>query len=211
MSVESSPPKRRRRRNDPIGLRSRILDRAARLFQERGFHAASMQDVMVASGVSAGALHHHFPTKKSLALAVLSERVRSAVEEAWIIPVRRAPALAQGVADVFADIVRGIQTRGTVYGCPLNNLALELSLSDIDLRKGMENIFVEWRTAIEEEIGRTHGGMRLGAERRAAAANFIIAAYSGAMNMAKATQSATPLVDAARLLAQWLQAQGLAS
>ena len=170
-----------------------------------------MHDVMSATGVSAGALHHHFPSKKSLALAVLNERVRPAVREAWIDPVRQAPSLARGVAQVFGDIVGGIKARGAVYGCPLNNLALELSLTDADLREGIESVFAEWRTALGEKIGRTPGGMRLDSKRRAAAANFIISVYSGAMNLAKATQSANPLSDAARLLSDWLRAQQLAS
>ena len=201
----------RRRRNDPEGLRARVLDQAARLFQERGYHSTSMHDVMHAAGVSAGALHHHFPTKKSLAEAVLADRVRPAVREAWIDPIRGSPALGEGVAEVFGSIIAGIRSRGSVLGCPLNNLALELALTDPDLRRGVESIFAEWRTALIEGIGATRGGSRLEAQDRAAAANFVISAYSGAMNMAKATQSAAPLADAQQLLSHWLNERRLAS
>lgn len=201
----------RRRRNDPEGLRARVLDQAARLFQERGYHSTSMHDVMHATGVSAGALHHHFPTKKSLALAVLADRVRPAVREAWIDPVREAPALGKGVAEVFESIIAGIRSRGSVMGCPLNNLALELALTDTDLRRGIESIFSEWRAVLTERIGATRGGARLDPQGRAAAANFVISAYSGAMNMAKATQSAAPLADALQLLSHWMTDHRLAS
>jgi TetR/AcrR family transcriptional regulator, transcriptional repressor for nem operon len=211
MTADSQSPKRRRRRNDPVGLQARILDRAAKLFQERGFHATSMHDVMSATGVSAGALHHHFPTKKSLALAVLAQRVRPAVQEAWIDPILQTPALGKGVAQVFASIVAGITARGSVSGCPLNNLALELSLADVELRKGIDAVFSEWRAVLGEKIAGTRGGARLDSKGRAAAANFIISVYSGAMNMAKAAQSATPLADAASVLSNWLRAQQLAS
>ena len=201
----------RRRRNDPEGLRARVLDQAARLFQERGYHSTSMHDVMHATGVSAGALHHHFPTKKSLAQAVLADRVRPAVREAWIDPVRDAPMLGKGVAEVFGSIIAGIRARGSVLGCPLNNLALELALTDLDLRRGVESIFAEWRTALIERIGATRGGARLEAQDRAAAANFVISVYSGAMNMAKATQSAAPLSDALDLLSHWMSDRRLAA
>jgi TetR/AcrR family transcriptional regulator, transcriptional repressor for nem operon len=211
MTADSQSPKRRRRRNDPVGLQARILDRAAKLFQERGFHATSMHDVMSATGVSAGALHHHFPTKKSLALAVLAQRVRPAVQEAWIDPILQAPALGKGVSQVFASIVAGITARGSVSGCPLNNLALELSLADVELRKGIDAVFSEWRAVLGEKIAGTRGGARLDGKGRAAAANFIISVYSGAMNMAKAAQSATPLADAAGVLSSWLRAQQFTS
>lgn len=200
-----------KRRNDPEGLRARILDQAAKLFQERGYHSTSMHDLMQETGVSAGALHHHFPTKKSLALAVLADRVRPVVREAWIDPVRNAPALGKGVKDAFGSIIGGMRARTSVLGCPLNNLALELALTDTELRQAVESIFAEWRTALIERIGETRGGARLGQDGRAAAANFVIAAYSGAMNMAKAAQSTAPLADALEVLSQWLDERRLAS
>lgn len=201
----------RRRHNDPQGLRARILDQAAKLFQERGYHSTSMHDLMTETGVSAGALHHHFPTKKSLALAVLADRVRPAVREAWIDPVRNAPALGKGVAAAFNSIIGGLRARGAVQGCPLNNLALELALTDADLRRGVESIFAEWRAALIERLGHTRGGARLDDGGRAAAANFVICVYSGAMNMAKAAQNAAPLADAFELLSRWLNERRLAA
>jgi len=201
----------RRRRNDPEGLRARILDRAAKLFQERGYHSTSMHDLMGETGVSAGALHHHFPSKKSLALAVLANRVAPAVREAWIDPVRKAPALGMGVAEAFGSIIGSVQARRAVLGCPLNNLALELALTDADLRREVESIFTEWRTALIERIGGTRGGARLDDSGRTAAANFVISVYSGAMNMAKAGQDAAPLEDALQLLSHWLNEHRLAS
>ena len=169
-----------------------------------------MHDLMKETGVSAGALHHHFPTKKSLALAVLADRVRPAVREVWIDPVRNAPALGKGVADAFRSIIGGMRPQGPVLGCPLNNLALELALTDEDLRRGVESIFAEWRGVLVDRIGGTRGGARLDANRRAAAANFVISVYAGAMNMAKATQNTTPLTDALELLTDWISEQRLA-
>ncbi|TJX33984.1 MAG: helix-turn-helix transcriptional regulator, partial [Mesorhizobium sp.] len=87
MSAEINIRPRRargRRINDPEGMRRKVLDVAEAAFQARGYHASSLGDLMAAAGVSGGALHHHFPTKKALALAVIGERVAAAVEETWI-------------------------------------------------------------------------------------------------------------------------------
>ncbi len=211
MTAERRRKAHQRRKNDPEGLRARVMTQAAKLFQERGYHSTSMNDLMAATGVSAGALHHHFPTKKSIGLAVLTDRVRPAVREAWIDPVRDAPALGKAVAEVFESIIAGIRARGSVLGCPLNNLALELALTDVDLRRAVEGIFAEWRTVLAERIGSTRGGGRLDQRDRAAAANFVIALYSGAMNMAKATQSVAPLIDAEAALSHWLHEHRFAS
>jgi AcrR family transcriptional regulator len=202
--------KARRRRNDPEGLRARILDEAVRLFQTRGYHATGMREVMQATGTTSGAFHHHFATKEALALAVIGERVGPIVRESWIDPVRDAASVGEGIRKVFADIVRGIEERGSVSGCPLNNLAMELSFSNPQYRDALQAIFKEWEAMLAERIGATRGGARLDRARRVAAASFIIATYSGAMNLAKTMQSAAPLRTAAANLAGWLQERGYA-
>jgi AcrR family transcriptional regulator len=200
----------RSRRNDPEGLRARVLDTAARLFQTRGYHATGMREVMQAAGISSGALHHHFPTKEALAVAVITDRVASLVRKTWIDPMRSATSVGKGVRQVFADIARSIEQRGTVAGCPLNNLAMELAFSNPELREPLQAIFHEWQTVLAERIGKTQGGALLNRAKRASAASFIIATYSGAMNLAKTTQSALPLHSAAAHLAGWLQERGYA-
>ena len=186
-------------------MRSRILDATETLFQRRGYHATSMHDVMSATGVSGGALHHHFPTKKELALAVINDRVADVVRESWIEPIRKAKSLAGGLKNVFNDIANGIDKRGSAPGCPLNNLAMELSASDPDFRKAVQSIFLEWQTALSERIRKTRGGAQMTANNARLAARFLIAAYSGAMNLAKTEQSAESLRGALNSLLQWIR------
>lgn len=198
-----------RRRNDPEGVRARVLDAAAALFQAQGFNATGMRDVIAKTGLSPGAFHHHFPTKESLALAVIAERVAPAVREAWIEPVRQAARLRQGVNAVFADIAHGLDERGKVSGCPLNNLAMEMSLSNAHMRDALRGIFVEWQEALEARIAQSARGKQWSREQRRAAASFIVAGYSGAMNLAKVSQDSAPLKAMQRTLSQWMLDQQL--
>lgn len=200
-----NPTSNRVRQNDPEGLRTRVLDAAADLFQVRGYHATSMKDLMQATGVSGGALHHHFPTKKSLALAVIADRVAPDVRRTWIEPIRVAPSLAKGIAAVFAAIISGVDARGRVAGCPLNNLAVELVLSDADFRSAIDAVFVEWQSALAERIAETRGGARLNRAKRSDAAAFIVSVYSGAMTLAKSRQNTLSLRSAANVLSHWLR------
>jgi AcrR family transcriptional regulator len=204
-----NPKSKRTRRNDPKALRNHVLDVAARLFQARGYHATSMHDLLQKTGVSGGALHHHFPTKKSIGLAVISDRIAPTVRETWIDPIRAATSLRKGIASVFAAIIIGVEARDAIAGCPLNNLALELSACDPDFRKAIDAVFSEWQAALMERIGRTSGGARLDRIKRSDAAAFIISAYSGAMTLAKASQSASALRSAAGILARWLRDRDL--
>ena len=192
------------RHNNPEVLRANVLDTAARLFQARGYHATGMREIIDATGVSSGALHHHFPTKHALALAVIQDRVAPIVRETWIDPVRTAPSLGKAIALIFGGVARGIEQRGAVSGCPLNNLALELSASEPGFREALRAIFAEWQAALEERLSRTRGGALLDRAKLAAAATFVVASYSGSMNLAKAMQTAAPVRSTSATLAKWL-------
>jgi TetR/AcrR family transcriptional regulator, transcriptional repressor for nem operon len=190
-SMQSAP---RRRTNDPEGLRQKVLDAAEHAFQARGYNATSLGDLMQAAGVTGGALHHHFPTKKAIGLAVINERVAQAVEETWIGPMVSAVSAREGVSGVFATVAGELERQGFVRGCPLNNLAHELSLADPEFREALARIFDSWQTAIAEKVRMDQGEGRedhsTDPERYAAMA---VATYSGAMSMAKTSQDAAVL------------------
>ena len=50
-------------------VRERIVRAATRVFSERGFHRATMQDIVRASGLSVGAIYTYFKSKDDLILA----------------------------------------------------------------------------------------------------------------------------------------------
>src|SRR4051794_21673164 len=90
-----------RRKNDPAGVRARILDAAFELFQRRGFNATSVHEIAAAARVTGGALHHHFPTKQALGEAVIAESVAGAVDGAWLEPVRNASSTRDAILRIF--------------------------------------------------------------------------------------------------------------
>jgi AcrR family transcriptional regulator len=51
----------------------RILDAATEVFATRGFTAATMADVVAASGASIGSIYHHFGGKSELFLAIFEQ------------------------------------------------------------------------------------------------------------------------------------------
>lgn len=193
----------KKRSYDPRALRARILDVAAAAFQARGYHSTSTHDIMREAGVTGGALHHHFPTKKSLGLAVIKERAAPAVQETWIDTVRGARTALDGILRAFDDIAQSIDNRGTVLGCPLNNLATELSLADPEFQEAMRHIFAVWKDAIAHKL-RSKRSDAEHARHAEELATFVVASYSGAIAIAKAQQNSEPLRTCARQLATML-------
>jgi AcrR family transcriptional regulator len=176
----------------PEVTRGRILDVAADQFQKRGYNATSMHDIMRQAEVPGGSLYHYFPTKKSLGLAVIRERVASNVSETWIEPLRQASSASRGILAVF-DTVAASCCDCAILGCPVNNLALELSLADPDFQQALQVVFNSWQRAIAERLEEESAprGRRRGDADRLA--TMIVAIFSGAMSLAKAAQSTGPL------------------
>ncbi len=53
--------------------RENILKAAALIFEEKGYHAASMQDIAEAVDLKKGSLYHHVSSKQEILLALLDE------------------------------------------------------------------------------------------------------------------------------------------
>jgi AcrR family transcriptional regulator len=186
------------RTNNPHATRRRVVDAAFEAFVSDGYNATAMHDLRDRAGVSAGALAHHFPTKKSLGLAVIRDRVARAIEETWIAPVRDAATASEGIAASLNAVIADLSDKKVIRGCPLNNLALELSVQDADMRRELDAVFRRWR---QEYAGKLSQGV-FGAGEPERLATFVVAAISGAIAMAKTMQSVAPLVQCRDALAR---------
>jgi AcrR family transcriptional regulator len=192
--------KSKQRKNDPEGMRQRLLDVAAEAFQSAGYHATSTHEIMRAAGVTGGAMHHHFPTKKSLGLAVIRERVSQAVERTWIEPVKSAATGLKGAIEVFDRTASALEQRGRVLGCPITNLVVELALADAEFQGALQLVFQQWRAALAARLQRDQAEGLLDGVDPDALATLIVASFSGAMTLAKAQQNAAPLEVCAQQL-----------
>jgi AcrR family transcriptional regulator len=81
------------------GRREQILDTAATLFAERGFHGVSVADLGAACGISGPALYKHFPSKD----AMLAEMLVSISEELLEVGCQR-----DGEADDAHEALRAL-------------------------------------------------------------------------------------------------------
>ncbi len=114
------------------------------MFNERGYGATSVADILKAAGANSGSLYHFFPTKQALLVAVL-EAYRDGIE-----PMLLAPAW-EGVADPIDRIFKLLESyrqrlvnTDCFYGCPIGSLALEIHEPDPDVREMLAVNFEGW-------------------------------------------------------------------
>ncbi|GAB3478612.1 TetR/AcrR family transcriptional regulator [Nocardiopsis coralliicola] len=93
-------------RRGASGVPARIMAAATRLFAERGFERTSVQELVVAAGVTKGAMYHYFASKDDLLYAVtmrLLGRQRAAIETIADGPEPVADRLHRAAVAVVAD------------------------------------------------------------------------------------------------------------
>lgn len=76
----SKVAKKNREESGGAERRQQILQESARLFVSQGFDGTTMRDIANATGILAGSLYYHFPSKEVLFLTVHSEGMRHLTE-----------------------------------------------------------------------------------------------------------------------------------
>ena len=72
--------------------RNDILDAAAQVFRQKGFHGASMSDIAEAVNLQKASLYHHVSSKQEILLALLDRGIEMLAEYIAPLAVQPAPA-----------------------------------------------------------------------------------------------------------------------
>jgi AcrR family transcriptional regulator len=72
--------------------RDEILNAAAVIFRQKGYHAASMQDIAEAVELKKGSLYHHVSSKQNILLALLDQALELLTQELERVTHRDLPA-----------------------------------------------------------------------------------------------------------------------
>ncbi len=196
----------KRRTRQPDVTREKLLTAAFDEIYRRGFQAASLETILTQAGVTKGALYHHFPDKAALGYAVVDEVVKGLLLERWL------GLLQEQAGDPLTALQRVLRHRAAELtsdelelGCPLNNLAQEMSPLDERFRRVVNTTFELWRNGFAEALrdGQAEGSVRREVDAKKVAA-FVVAAVEGSYGLAKSAQSASMLRSNLELLSDYL-------
>lgn len=190
---------------DPESTRRAILEAAFEEIHKHGFQAASLSRILDKTDVTKGALYHHFPDKKALGYAVVDEILAAMVQRKWIEPLLQGnpiDAMLQTLHHEGCEIAH----EKNLIGCPLNNLAQEISALDAGFRKRIARLFALWRGGISTALqrGQSEGCVRKDVNTDAAA-TFIVAAIEGCLGMAKSGNDINLLHECGAGLSHYLE------
>ena len=196
----------KRRSRDPGATRDKLLNAAFEEIYRRGFQAASLDSILAKAGVTKGALYHHFPDKASLGYAVVDEVVKGFLLERWGVLEPPAGDPVTALQRILQTRSAGLTTREVELGCPLNNLAQEMSPLDQRFRRGVNATFDIWTGAVAKDLerGQAEGTVRRDVDARKIAA-FVVASIEGSFGLAKGAQSAAMLRSNLEVLGAFLE------
>ena len=202
--------RRKPRLRDPERTRERLLQAAFREVYRSGFQSAGINTILAATNVTKGALYYHFESKEALGYAIVEEIIAQTVRDKWLRPLPQG----KNPIDALIDIVEAtsVRPRDVRSGCPLLNLAQEMSPLDEQFRKRLERIFQAWQEGVAALLRK---GQSKGTVRRDLnpdeAAGFLIATYEGYTLLAKNAQDVKVWEVGIRNIVGWLsslRAQG---
>jgi TetR/AcrR family transcriptional regulator, transcriptional repressor for nem operon len=191
---------------DPERTRERLLKAGFQEVYRSGFQSASIDTILASANVTKGALYYHFESKEALGHAIVDEVVATFLRNRWLLPLQQGED--KDPIDALIDIVQSIpaRPRDLKGGCPLANLAQEMSLLDEQFRKRLAAMFRAWREAVSMALQR---GQSQGTVRRDVvpdeAASFLVAMVEGYEVLTKNAQDVKVWNAGIRNVVGWLQ------
>jgi len=187
-----------------LDMRSTLIDVATGQVRRLGYSAFSYADLADAVGIRKPSIHHHFPTKEDLGVAIVAAYTERVSEQ-----LDRIDAKADDMTErlrAYARIYRaGLEAR---QGCLCGVLASEVAVLPQPVQTGVRQFFslnLRWIERVLRD-GRQNGLLRDGVEPRVAA-RTVLAALQGALFLALSLEEPAAFDQAVAGLLKGLRAE----
>ncbi|MFI6360116.1 ScbR family autoregulator-binding transcription factor [Streptomyces sp. NPDC050743] len=167
------------------GKRSRrsILEAAAQVFDERGYDAASTNEILARTGLTRGSLYHHFPSKEAIASALLE-----AHNEALEVPDQ--PLRLQAAIDLTLQFAERLQHDSVLRA------SVRLAVEQTSLSVPPETAYEQSKKTMIELLQQgAEQGEILPAVNVQEAAATIVGAFTGLQIMSQAYSKRADLTE----------------
>lgn len=164
-----------------------IIEIAAELIHQYGYHSVGIQKILDLANVPKGSFYYYFKNKEDLGLSVINYFIDQ----------------TKSIVNQFEESISGLEAFFQCYfsrfeefectrGCPIGNLALELSDVNENFRLGL----FEWSHFMENTIFNILEKSSLkNCEKNKELASFIVSSFEGVLLKAKLEKSMKPIEE----------------
>ena len=166
--------------------REKIIQISSDLFHKYGYNSVGLSAILKEVGLPKGSFYYYFSSKEDL----LIEVIRYFINETIGI-FNSFPKTIKGLFEFFDAYFKRFESFGYTRGCPIGNLALELS----DVNDNARQCIISWVQFLETEIEQILIKERFDAGEAAKLASFIVAAFEGVILKVKIEKSKKSLEE----------------
>ena len=182
-----------------------IIEKAAELIHTKGFRETSINDIINSLGLTKGAFFYYFANKKELGYAII-EYWRVTLYDRWVKPLESSQ---DALTDLYAlphRIYSGFSSEDIAMGCPLANLATELSPVDEDFKERILGIYNMMEKGAADAIrrGKEDGKIRADVDE-VRLARLYVDLNAGLRSVAKNTCDKERLLGSLELFRDYLE------
>ena len=177
-----------------MGNREKLVEAATAILGRHGYQATSVDDILEAAKVAPSNFYYHFKSKEELAIEVLEGYFEKSRQEMAPVFMNRFLSATEKLERLHEALVKKVTQSGCCGGCPMGNLAQELSDSHPEFRMRLARHFEECidGIALVVQEGVKSGEFRDGADPKASA-YLIFGSIQGLLLLSKSLKMIDPL------------------
>jgi TetR/AcrR family transcriptional regulator, transcriptional repressor for nem operon len=165
--------------------RRRIVERAAGVFNTKGYFGSSMTDLVREIGLEKGGIYNHFASKEELALEAFDYAAGTMQERFQVALEGKEGALERlfAIVDALGGLAEDPPVEG---GCPVLNTAVESDDAHMELKDRAREAMSGWLRLIGSIVkeGVRNGELRPGKNPRETA-SVVVATLEGAVMLSR--------------------------
>ena len=129
-------------------LREKLLDAALVEVKKRGYHGASINNILKLADGKKGSLYHHFVSKKHLVLRMIEERIYDELQNEWAdLKKEQCDNL-----DNLIKLIKDSSKRDCINGSVIGTLIQEISYEDEDFNVVLNKVLDSWKELFEVQL-----------------------------------------------------------
>jgi TetR/AcrR family transcriptional repressor of nem operon len=174
-------------------VRTNLIEEGAKAFMAKGYHAVGLQEILAAAGVPKGSFYYYFRSKEDFCIAAVDHYTCLYAERHLSVLADRSRSVTDRLLAFFAQERAYFLEKQCQHSCLLAKLAMEMSLLSEPIRTRLQQGMNGWiRTVaacLAEGVAAGEFGLFQPPETTA---EFLYAAWAGAITRMQATQSIKP-------------------
>ncbi|WP_421859875.1 TetR/AcrR family transcriptional regulator [Oceanicaulis sp.] len=180
--------------------RTRLISAAAQLFQEKGFAATGLSEILDRAQMPKGSLYHHFPGGKAELGVAAMESAGQVLHQTLTARQESQGTSAEAIRAFAQDLAGWLESSAYTRGCPIATVALEQANGAPELVAAIRSAFDRVIQGLAEQLV-AEGQTR---ERARQLATLCLSTLEGALILARSQHSSDPVRMAGEELARLL-------